>query len=90
MWTSAGIRGATAAGAGQNLGAGKPDRVSEGVRTAAVFGLLLAAGIGASFVIIPSVLLGIFGMDDSVVLGLGVELLRYLAVSGLFITVALA
>ncbi|MCH7530160.1 MAG: MATE family efflux transporter [Gemmatimonadetes bacterium] len=89
-WTSVGIMGATAAVAGQNLGAGKPDRVSEGVRTAAVFGLLLAAGIGASFVIIPSVLLGIFGMDDPVVLGLGVELLRYLAVSGLFITVALA
>lgn len=89
-WTSVGIMGATAAVAGQNLGAGKPDRVSEGVRTAAVFGLLLAAGIGTLFVIIPSALLGIFGMDDPVVLGLGVELLRYLAVSGLFITVALA
>jgi putative MATE family efflux protein len=89
-WTSVGIMGATAAVAGQNLGAGKPDRAVEGVRTAAGFGLMLAGAIGASFLIIPSVLLGIFGMDDPVVLELGVQLLQYLAVSGLFITVALA
>lgn len=89
-WTSVGIMGATAAVAGQNLGAGKPERASQGVRTAAGFGLMLAASIGTLFWFIPSVLLGIFGMDDPVVLELGVELLRYLAVSGLFITVALA
>ena len=89
-WTSVGIMGATAAVAGQNLGAGKPDRAVEGVRTAAGFGLMLAGAIGASFLIIPSVLLGIFGMDEPVVLELGVQLLQYLAVSGLFITVALA
>ncbi len=89
-WTSVGIMGATAAVAGQNLGAGKPERASQGVRTAAGFGLMLAAAIGTSFLIIPGVLLGVFGMDDPVVLGLGVQLLRYLAVSGLFITVALA
>ena len=89
-WTSVGIMGATAAVAGQNLGAGKPERASQGVRTAAGFGLMLAAAIGASFLIIPGVLLGVFGMDDPVVLSLGVQLLRYLAVSGLFITVALA
>ena len=67
-WTSVGIMGATAAVAGQNLGAGKPDRVSEGVRTAAVFGLLLAAGIGASFVIIPIALAytgGLQGTGDT-------------------------
>ena len=89
-WTSVGIMGATAAVAGQNLGAGKPERASQGVRTAAGFGLMLAASIGTLFWFIPSVLLGIFGMDDPVVLELGIELLRYLAVSGLFITVALA
>jgi len=89
-WTSVGIMGATAAVAGQNLGAGKPERASQGVRTAAGIGLMLAASIGVLFLLIPSMLLGIFGMDDPVVLGLGVELLRYLAVSGLFITVALA
>lgn len=89
-WTSVGIMGATAAVAGQNLGAGRPDRTSKAVHVAAGFGLLLAAAIGSSFLVMPTRLLGIFGMDDPVVVELGVELLRYLAVSGLFITVALA
>ena len=89
-WTSVGIMGATAAVAGQNLGAGRPDRTSRAVHVAAGFGLLLAAAIGASFLLIPTRLLGVFGMEDPVVLELGVQLLSYLAVSGLFITVALA
>jgi putative MATE family efflux protein len=89
-WTSVGIMGATAAVAGQNLGAGHPDRTARSVNVAAGFGLSLAAGIGASFLLVPNELLGIFGMNDPVVVSLSVELLRYLAVSGLFITVALA
>lgn len=89
-WTSVGIMGATAAVAGQNLGAGKPDRTARSVNVAAGFGLSLAAGIGLSFLLVPSQLLGVFGMDDPTVLALSIELLRYLAVSGLFITVALA
>ena len=89
-WTSVGIMGATAAVAGQNLGAGKPDRTAKSVNVAAGFGLALAAVIGLTFLIIPDDLLRIFGMNDPVVQGLAVELLRYLAVSGLFITVALA
>ena len=89
-WTSVGIMGATAAVAGQNLGAGRADRTSEAVRTASGFGLMLAAVIGSAFLLIPNVLLGIFGMEDPVVRDLSVELLRYLAVSGLFVTVALA
>ncbi len=89
-WTSVGIMGATAAVAGQNLGAGHPDRTAKSVRVAAGFGLSLAAGIGASFLLVPDELLGVFGMSDPVVVQLSVELLRYLAISGLFITVALA
>ncbi|MDZ7778616.1 MAG: MATE family efflux transporter [Gemmatimonadota bacterium] len=89
-WTSVGIMGATAAVAGQNLGARQPARASRAVQTAAGFGLMLAAAIGMAFVLVPEVLLSIFGMEDEVVLALSVELLRYLAVSGLFITVALA
>ncbi|HET9949908.1 MAG TPA: MATE family efflux transporter [Longimicrobiales bacterium] len=89
-WTSVGIMGATAAVAGQNLGAGKPERTVAAVRTAAGFGLSLAALIGASFFLVPGALLAMFGMQDPVVRDLSVELLRYLAVSGLFITVALA
>ena len=89
-WTSVGIMGATAAVAGQNLGAGRPDRTSKAVHVAAGFGLMLAAAIGSTFLLIPTHLLGVFGMDDPVVVDLGVQLLRYLSVSGLFITVALA
>jgi putative MATE family efflux protein len=89
-WTSVGIMGATAAVAGQNLGAGKPDRTSRAVRTASGYGLLLAAVIGSAFLLIPRQLLSVFGMTDPVVTELSVELMRYLSVSGLFITVALA
>ncbi len=89
-WTSVGIMGATAAVAGQNLGAGRPNRTSKAVHVAAGFGLLLAAAIGSTFLLIPTHLLGVFGMEDPAVVDLGVQLLRYLAVSGLFITVALA
>ena len=88
-WTSVGLMGATAAVAGQNLGAGKPERSVEAVKVASRIGLLVAAVIGSTFVLFPRALLSMFGMDDPVVVGLGVELLRYLSVSGLFITVAL-
>ncbi len=89
-WTSVGLMGATAAVAGQNLGAGHPDRSVQAVKVASRIGLSVAAGIGATFVLIPRLLLSIFGMDDPAVADLGVHLLRYLSVSGLFITVALA
>jgi putative MATE family efflux protein len=89
-WTAVGIMGATAAVAGQNLGAGHPERTAKSVNVAAGFGLALAAGIGTAFLLVPRALLGVFGMADPVVVGLAVELLGYLAVSGLFVTVALA
>ena len=89
-WTSVGLMGAAATIAGQNLGAGNPDRALEGVRVASRIGLGVAAVIGALFVIIPQYLLAIFGMTDPLVLSLGQTLLAYLSVSGLFITVALS
>jgi putative MATE family efflux protein len=88
-WTSVGLMGASATIAGQNLGAGNPDRAMEGVRVASRIGLGVAAAIGALFVLIPQYLLAIFGMTDPLVLSLGQTLLAYLSVSGLFITVAL-
>jgi putative MATE family efflux protein len=88
-WTSVGLMGAAATIAGQNLGAGRPDRVVEGVWVASRIGLSVAAGIGLLFLAIPDYLLAIFGMTDPIVLDIGRQLLRYLAVSGLFITVAL-
>jgi putative MATE family efflux protein len=88
-WTSVGLMGAAATIAGQNLGADRPERSVEGVRTAARIGLAGAAALGALFLFAPRMLLAVFGLDDPVVLELGVQLLRYLSVSGLFITVAL-
>ena len=89
-WTSVGLMGAAATIAGQNLGAGNPDRAMEGVRVASHVGLGVAAVIGAMFLLVPSYLLAIFGMTDQVVIDLGRSLLAFLSVSGLFITVALS
>src|SRR5690242_3380278 len=88
-WTSVGLMGAAAAVAGQNLGAGKPDRASAAVHVAAQFGLAGAALIGILFLFLPRQLLAIFGMHDAAVVDIGVQLLRVLSVSGLFIAVAL-
>jgi Na+-driven multidrug efflux pump len=88
-WTSVGLLSAAATVAGQNLGARRPDRSVHGVHVAAGLGLGLAAAIGVLFLTIPRVLFGLFGMTDPAVVGLGVQLLRFLSVSGLFVTVAL-
>jgi MATE family, multidrug efflux pump len=89
-WTSVGLMGASATIAGQNLGAGNAQRAMDGVKVASHIGLGVAAGIGLLFWLIPGYLLAIFGMTDSVVLSIAQLLLRFLSVSGLFITVALA
>jgi putative MATE family efflux protein len=88
-WTSVGLMGAAAAVAGQNLGAGRPDRSEQAVHIAARAGLGVAATIGALFVLIPEYLLAIFGLKEPLVVEIGTELLRFLSVSGFFITVAL-
>jgi putative MATE family efflux protein len=88
-WTSVGLMGAAGAVAGQNLGAGRPDRTMKAVAIASRIGLGGAACVGALFLLVPTQLLGIFGLKDPIVVALGTELLRYLSVSGFFITVAL-
>ncbi len=88
-WTSVGLMGAAAAVAGQNLGAGHPDRANAAVNTAARFGLLGSAFLGIFYFFFPMQLLAIFGMTDPDAVALGVQLLRILAFSGLFISVAL-
>jgi Na+-driven multidrug efflux pump len=88
-WTSVGLMGAAATVAGQNLGAGQPDRAVDAVHAAARIALGGAMLLGAFFFFMPSQLLGIFGMKEPVVLEIGTELLRVLSLSGLFIAVAL-
>ena len=88
-WTSVGLMGAAGAVAGQNLGAGQPDRATAAVHVASRLGLMVAAAVGAAFFFIPRQLLAVFGMNDPAVVAIGTQLLRVLSVSGLFITVAL-
>jgi putative MATE family efflux protein len=89
-WTSVGLMGSAAAVAGQNLGAGHPERSAQAVHIAARYGLSVAAFVGLFFLFFPRQLLAVFGMRDPVVVEIGVQLLRVLSVSGLFIAVALA
>jgi Na+-driven multidrug efflux pump len=88
-WTSVGLMGAAAAVAGQNLGAGQPDRAERAVHTAARYGAAAAAVIGIFFLFFPERLLAIFGMTEPDVVAIGAQLLRVLSLSGLFIAVAL-
>ncbi|HEY5545397.1 MAG TPA: MATE family efflux transporter [Gemmatimonadaceae bacterium] len=88
-WTSVGLMGASAAYAGQNLGAGHPDRAAEGVRVATRIGLGVSIIVAIIFLTIPRLLLRAFGMNDPEVVDIGVQLLTFLSVSGLFISVAL-
>ncbi len=88
-WTSVGLMGATAAIAGQNLGAGYPDRSERAALVASMIGVAVAGGVGLVFIIAPNLLLSIFGMNDGIQFELGRQLLAYLAVSGIFVTVAL-
>ena len=88
-WTSVGLMGASAAIAGQNLGAGKPDRAASAVHVAARIGVASAAIVGATFLLIPRQLLAIFGLDEPAVVEIGVQLLHVLSISGLLIATAL-
>jgi len=88
-WTSVGLMGAAAAVAGQNLGAGKPDRANQAVHVAARIGFMSAAFVGFFFAFFPRQLLAVFGMHDPAVVDVGVQLLRVLSVSGLLVAVAL-
>ena len=89
-WTSFGLMGAASTIAGQNLGAGKPERAARGVKLASRIGLVVAAVIGAAFLLIPEALLGVFGMTEPLVTQIGSQLLRYLSVSGFLVTIALS
>jgi len=88
-WTSVGLMGAAATISGQNLGAGNPERAMRGVAVASRIGLAVAAGVGVMFLTVPQYLLAVFGMREPQVISIGVQLLRYLSLSGLFISVAL-
>ena len=64
-WTSVGLMGAAAAIAGQNLGAGHPERSVQAVHVAARFGLMIAGTIGAIFLLFADQLLGVLRPEGS-------------------------
>lgn len=88
-WTSVGLMGAAATVAGQNLGAGQPDRARDAVHVAARIGVAGAATLGIFYFFLPAQLLAIFGLNQPDVVTIGTQLLRVLSVSGLFIAAAL-
>lgn len=88
-WTSVGLMGAAAAVAGQNLGAGQPERADKAVHLAARFGLAVAAFVGLLFFFFPTKLLAVFGMTEPAIVEIGSQLLRILSFSGLLVSVAL-
>ncbi|MFL5531574.1 MAG: MATE family efflux transporter [Gemmatimonadales bacterium] len=88
-WTSVGLMGAAAAVAGQNLGAGHPDRADRSVHIAARYGVAGAALVGVCFLFFPRELLAIFGMKEPAVVEIGTQLLRILSLSGLLVATAL-
>ena len=51
--------------------------------------LAFAALVGLVFFFLPGQLLGVFGMDEPVVVEIGTQLLRVLSISGVFIAMAL-
>jgi Na+-driven multidrug efflux pump len=88
-WTAIGLMGAAAAVAGQNLGAGRPDRTAQAVHVAARIGVGVAVCVGLLFLLVPRQLLAVFGLQEPAVVAIATGLLRVLSVSGLFVAAAL-
>lgn len=85
-----GLRAASATVMGQNIGAGNPERGKAGVYVSAAIGLLWACGFGAVYWFYPVPLLALFDVTDGSALAMGIQLLKYLTFSGLFLIVTLA
>ncbi len=88
--TAIALMSAAATVAGQNLGADRPERTAATPRAAALVGLRVAVPLGLAFLFAPRLLLGIFGLDDPIVLALGRQFLGFLSISSLFLTIALS
>jgi putative MATE family efflux protein len=90
-WTGFGLRAACATVLGQNMGAGQIERGTRAVYIGAGIAFCWAVFFGALFLGIPETILGWFSMNnDTVVQGIAIQLLRFLAFSGIFVAVTLA
>jgi putative MATE family efflux protein len=88
--TAIALMSAAAAVAGQNLGASQPERTAATPRSAVLVGLRVAVPLGLLYLFVPRFLLGLFGLEDPIVLGLGQQFLAFLSVSSVLLTVALS
>lgn len=84
-WTSFGLRAASSTLMGQNMGAGDTARGKECVLTAAGLGMVWASLIGILFWMIPGSLLRLFNAVHEPVYGYGINLMRFLAISGIMV-----
>ena len=75
---AAAIGGAAASLVGQNLGAGRPDRAEQAIRTGVVWMFWISAVLTAVLIVNPQAFLGLFTRDPEV-LRLGVPYLRILS-----------
>ena len=83
--------GAAATVVGQNIGAGQPERADAGRQASPRASPRSAPRrSGCCFLFFPAQLLAVFGMRDAEAVEIGVQLLRVLSVSGVFIATALA
>ncbi|MDA8020983.1 MAG: MATE family efflux transporter [Thermoanaerobaculia bacterium] len=89
-WTAMAMMSSASTIVGQSLGAEKPDRAVAAPWAATRVGLCVAIWLALAFVLVPEILLRAFGMEDPLVLGLGRQLLGFLALSTLFLTTALS
>jgi putative MATE family efflux protein len=89
-WPSWALRGVSSTIIGQNIGAGDVDRGKRGVYLIAVLGGGWAVLMGLLYWNTPEALLAVFGATDEPVRSIGIGFLRYLAFSGIFLSMALA
>ena len=89
-WPSFGLRSACATVMGQNIGAGNHGRGKHAVYLGALIGFSWAFVIGLAFWFIPVKLMGMFKVEDPIVLSYATSLLHFLAFSGLVLAPALA
>lgn len=85
-----GLRNAASTVLGQNIGAGSTERGVRGVHVAALLGVGWASLMGLCYVLFPGALMALFKATEDPVFPLAASLLRYLAVSGVFLASALA
>ena len=89
-WPAFGLRAASGALMGQNIGAGKAHRGKQAVSLAAALGMTWAVFVGFIYWNFAPQLLALFGAVEEPLSGYGVSLLRYLSFSGVVLTGALA